>query len=219
MTNEPVDLAIKRAPRQKRAVETYERILDVATKLLVEIGVERISTNLIAAEAGITVPTLYRYFPNKYAVLMALGDRLMTEQNVLIAEWLERARAVDSAEALMDDIHFLISRTIELTRATPGALAISLSLRAVPALQDVRLSSHRAMSDAITDEFHRHLPGVPRTEIWERVRISVELSYAAIEMALEEPRVGDARIAEETAIQMKAYWRQQLAQWPEAQKD
>lgn len=213
MSNAPVDLAIKRTPRQRRAVETYERILDVATKLLVEIGVERISTNLIAVEAGITVPTLYRYFPNKYAVLMALGDRLMTAQNVLIAGWLEQMHEVTNPEALMDDIYSLISDTIEVTRATPGALAISLSLRAVPTLQDVRLSSHRAMSDAITDEFHRHLPNVPRVEIWERVRISVELSYAAIEMALEEPRVSDSRIAEETAAQMMAYWRHQLTQW------
>lgn len=208
-----IDLAIKRAPRQKRAVETYERILDVATKQLVEIGVERISTNLIAAEAGVTVPALYRYFPNKYAVLMALGDRLMTRQNALIAEWLEQTREVDDPAALMDDIYSLISKTITLTRATPGALAISLSLRAVPALQDVRLSSHRAMSDAITDEFSRHLPHIPHDEIWDRMRLSVELSYAAVEMALEEPKVSDTRIAKETAAQIKAYWRQQLALW------
>jgi AcrR family transcriptional regulator len=213
MGNGHIDRAIKRAPQQKRAVETYERILDVATRQLVELGVERISTNLIAAQADITVPTLYRYFPNKYAVLMALGDRLMTRQNALIAEWLEQTRKVDDPAALMDEIHSLISRTIALTRATPGALAISLSLRAVPALQDVRLSSHRAMSDAITEEFSRHLPHIPRKEIWERMRLSVELCYAAIEMALEEPRVSDTRIAEETAAQMKAYWHLLLAQW------
>jgi len=213
MSDTPIDLSIKRAPRQKRAVETYERILDVATRLLVEIGVERISTNLIAADADVTVPTLYRYFPNKYAVLMALGDRLMARQNVLIAEWLERMRGETAPEALMDDIHSLIWGSIEVTRETPGALAITLSLHAVPALQDVRLSSHRAMSDAITDEISRHFPDISREEIWERVRLSIELCYAAIELALEEPKVDPARIAEETAAQTKAYWRHLFAQW------
>ena len=213
MNETPIDLSIKRAPRQKRAVETYERILDVATRLLVEIGVERISTNLIAAEADVTVPTLYRYFPNKYAVLMALGDRLMARQNVLIAEWLERMRGETAPEALMDDIHSLIWSSIEVTRETPGALAITLSLRAVPALQDVRLGSHRAMSDAITDEIGRHFPEIPRKEIWDRVRISIELCYAAIELALEEPKVDPTRIAKETAAQTKAYWRHLLVQW------
>ena len=64
-----VELLEKNKPQQERAKRTYEAILASAAKLLVEVGIERISTNLIAEEAGITVPALYRYFPNKYAVL------------------------------------------------------------------------------------------------------------------------------------------------------
>ena len=43
-------------PRQGRAVATRERLLDVAGQLLGEVGVERISTNLICARAGMTPP-------------------------------------------------------------------------------------------------------------------------------------------------------------------
>ena len=68
-----VELLEKNRPRQERAKRTYESILVAAAELLVEVGVERISTNLIAERAGITVPALYRYFPNKYAVINALG--------------------------------------------------------------------------------------------------------------------------------------------------
>lgn len=211
MASEPVDLAIKRAPRQKRAVETYERILDVATRLLTEIGVERISTNLIAAEAGIKVPTLYRYFPNKYAVLMALGDRLMTRQNDVIVEWLARSDGATKPDALIEDIHFLLERTIAVTKADPGALSIMLALRAVPTLQDARLGSHRLMADIITDRIAPHLPHAERGELWPRIRLSVELCYAAIEMALEEPLVDAATVACETSAQIQAYWRNWLA--------
>jgi len=210
----PIDLAIKRAPRQKRAVETYERILDVSTRLLNEVGIERISTNMIAAEAGIKVPTLYRYFPNKYAVLMALGDRLMTRQNAVIEEWLARADGDMSPAALIDDIDFLINGTIAVTRADPGALTISLALRAVPALQNVRLTSHRAMADLITDRIHDKLPpSVPRDDLWKRVRISVELSYAATEMALEEPMVPADLVVAATSQQIKTYWQNTLDDW------
>ena len=209
-----IDLAIKRAPRQKRAVETYERILDVSTRLLNEVGVERISTNLIAAKADIKVPTLYRYFPNKYAILMALGDRLMGRQNAVIEEWFARADAELNPATLIEDINFLINGTIEVTRADPGALAISLALRAVPALQQVRLNSHRAMADLITTRiFDRLPPGVPREELWHRVRISVELSYAATEMALEEPMVPSDVVVSATSTQIKTYWRHKLADW------
>lgn len=211
MKSSAVDLSIKRAPRQKRAVETYERILDVAARLLVDIGVERISTNLIAAEAGIKVPTLYRYFPNKYAVLMALGDRLMKRQNLVIEEWLARSSDKSEPGALIDDIHFLLARTVTVTRNEPAALAISLALRAVPPLQDVRLSSHRLVTDLIVDQIAPRLPGVARAEIWPRVRLSVELSYAAIEMILEDDSVDAATVLREAAAFQQAYWRDWVA--------
>lgn len=208
-----IDLSIKRAPRQKRAVETYERILDVTTRLLNEAGIERISTNMIAAEADVKVPTLYRYFPNKYAVLMALGNRLMQRQNAVIEEWLVRTQGTTKPDALIDDIDFLIAGTIRVTRADPGALTISLALRAVPALQNVRLTSHRAMSDFLTDHIGKHLPHVPREVLWPRIRLSVEMAYAAVEMALEEPMVDSDLVVAETASQIKAYWRQTLEIW------
>src|SRR3546814_4706745 len=68
-------LAERRPPQQDRARQTRKRLLDVAGELLAEVGVERISTNMIAARAGLTPPALYRYFNDKYAVLEALGRR------------------------------------------------------------------------------------------------------------------------------------------------
>src|SRR5678815_5337556 len=70
------------APKQERAMQTRERLLDVAGELLGKVGIERISTNMICARAGLTPPALYRYFKDKYAVLEALGLRLMDRQNV-----------------------------------------------------------------------------------------------------------------------------------------
>jgi AcrR family transcriptional regulator len=207
MASEPVDLAIKRAPRQKRAVETYERILDVTTRLLIDIGVERISTNLIAAKADIKVPTLYRYFPNKYAVLMALGERLMMRQNDVIREWLARNGETGQPDALIEDIHFLIEHTIAATQAEPGALQIMLAMRAVPKLRDIRLESHRLMTDVLTERIAPRLPTAPREDLWPRLRLSVELVYAAVEMTLEEPLVDAKIVTDATSAQIQAYWR------------
>src|SRR5512139_3320805 len=97
------DLRQKTVPRQGRALETYERILGVAAELLGEVGVERLSTNLVCERAGLTPPALYRYFPNKYALLHELGERLMAAQNQLLEAWatpatmaLPRAKFEDS---------------------------------------------------------------------------------------------------------------------------
>ena len=73
-----------RKPLQKRSIATREKLLDAAGALLAEVGVERVSTNLVAAKAGVTPPTLYHYFDDKYALLAALGMRLMEAQNALV---------------------------------------------------------------------------------------------------------------------------------------
>src|ERR1700679_586070 len=77
------------APQQERAVQTRDHLLDVAGELLGEVGFENISTNMICARAGMTPPALYRYFKDKYAVLEALGERLMARQNAVLFAWLD----------------------------------------------------------------------------------------------------------------------------------
>ena len=70
-------LEAKKRPEQQRAAETVERILEATAAALADIGFERLSTNIVCARAGLTPPALYRYFPNKYALLYELGRRLM----------------------------------------------------------------------------------------------------------------------------------------------
>jgi AcrR family transcriptional regulator len=176
------------APRQDRAVQTYERLLDVAGELLAEVGVERISTNQICARAGMTPPALYRYFRDKYAVLEALGRRLMDRQNAVLFAWLDE-RAPQGLEALSDGVEELMIRTAEVTAAEPGAIWTLRALRAVPQLAHVRIESHRLVTDRMADAYAPLVPDMPREVLWRRLRLSVELGFAVDEMATEEDRV------------------------------
>lgn len=207
MKNRPtskIDLEPKQKPRQKRAIATYERLLDVAAHLLEDVGVERISTNLIAEEAGITPPALYRYFPNKYAVLRALGDRLMQQQNKVFDASLEQTG--DDIEAQADATETLLRETLKITLEQPGALAIMRALRAVPTLQQVRLDSHHQVTDAWCIVLRPLLPDLTDDELWAKARLSVELGYAAIEMAMEESKPSADIIMREAALALRSYW-------------
>ncbi|WP_066213171.1 helix-turn-helix domain-containing protein [Blastomonas sp. CCH5-A3] len=73
---------------QDRARATYEQIIQATGELLPEVGIERLSTNMIAERAGLTPPALYRYFPNKYAILSEMGRRLITAENETVEQWL-----------------------------------------------------------------------------------------------------------------------------------
>ncbi|QJQ32598.1 TetR/AcrR family transcriptional regulator [Sphingomonas lacunae] len=179
-----------RRPAQKRSQATYDRLLDSAGELLEELGVERISTNLIAARAGVTPPTLYHYFPNKYALLAALGERLMAAQNALVP------LDPELDEAAIADI---LLAHVRLTRASPGGVWVMRMLRAVPQLAEVRLASHRQLAASLAEMAAKKSPAQYRHLIECQARLVVDLGFAAIELALDEPDIAEEVIMTQAA--------------------
>jgi len=179
-------LETKVQPAQKRASETYELLLDAAAKTLEDLGIERLSTNLVAERAGVTPPALYRYFPNKYALLSELGKRLMQRQNECVARWISPEVLAGGAATLEPALAGLLLDTYNVTRKVEGGVWIMRALRAVPALQDVRLGSHATVTAAQVQVLAHALPHVSRTELQLVSRIVVELIYAAVEMLFDE---------------------------------
>ena len=184
-----------RKPLQKRSIATREKLLDAAGELLAEVGVERLSTNLVAAKAGVTPPTLYHYFDDKYALLAALGVRLMEAQNALVP--LEPGQDEDAiAKSLLDHV--------ELTRQSLGGPWVMRMLRAVPQLAEVRLASHRTLAEALVERTLALEPRQDRPSLERRARLAVDLGYAAIELVFDEPELDSREIMQDAARAIRA---------------
>ena len=65
----------RKLPKQQRAIQTVEKILQATESQIIAEGIESLSTNKIADEAGINIASLYQYFPNKESILTALGEK------------------------------------------------------------------------------------------------------------------------------------------------
>ena len=70
----------RKVPRQARARVTVEAILEATAQLLVADGMARLTTNRIAKRAGVSVGTLYQYFPDKQSIVRALGEQVLERQ-------------------------------------------------------------------------------------------------------------------------------------------
>ena len=195
--NRQVELLEKHKPRQERAKRTYERILVAAAELLIEVGVERISTNIIAERAGITVPALYRYFPNKYAVLHAMGAIMMDRQNDVVLEWFEKNVDEREPAVLLQSIELLLRATYEVTNSQLAGLEIIQSLRAVGPLQEVRLTSNRLVAEQFAFVLGEMFGWQVDEALVMQARLSVEMGYAAVELTLED----DTLPADEALVQ------------------
>lgn len=181
-------LAAKMQPRSGRAQDTFELILETAGQLLEQIGFEELTTNLICKAAGLTPPALYRYFPNKYAVLKELGDRLMRAQDDEVIAWLDAGGLTGATfEEKVAKTLKMHERIVTIQRDFPGGPAIGRALRAVPLLQNVRFQSR----DMVAGHFFKHMcelyPATDRHRLEVVTRMTIELSYAAVEMVVEEP--------------------------------
>ncbi|MCZ6831649.1 MAG: TetR/AcrR family transcriptional regulator [Gammaproteobacteria bacterium] len=183
-----VELLEKNQPQQQRAIKTYESILDSAAELLVEAGLERISTNLIAEKAGITVPALYRYFPNKYSILNALGTRLMDRQNQAILNWHEQNVVGAPAGSIPENIADALYAAYTATCSLVGGVQIMHALQAIAPLQQVRQDNHWGVSETFAHLWAEQFGIEFDPDAVQRARVAVELGYATIQLAIEDDR-------------------------------
>jgi AcrR family transcriptional regulator len=83
--------APRRQPVQQRSTETVDQILSATSALLGRTGVGELTTSRIAAEAGLSVGALYRFFPDKQAILDAIAVRHMETFRSAMAAALARS--------------------------------------------------------------------------------------------------------------------------------
>ena len=143
-------LAPRRVPTQRRARETVSLILDTTAELLDEVGVDTFTTNLLAERAGIRVSTVYRYYPNKLAVIVALAERLAEEWDAWFEGWEPLA---DPERDLLESYELLLDRWVERIQNQPGGMAIRRAMQALPELRDVE----RRDNDGLARSFSKAL--------------------------------------------------------------
>ena len=92
--------APRKKPRQSRSQDTVLAILDATARVLCTTGYDRASTNRIALAAGVSVGSLYQYFPSKEALVAALAERHSDEMTSLIKSKLAEVAAMPLPVAL-----------------------------------------------------------------------------------------------------------------------
>jgi AcrR family transcriptional regulator len=83
---------LRRTPRQTRAQQTVDFILEAAAYILSDEGIEGFTTNRVAERAGVNIASLYQYFPNKSAILEELQARHIAVPAEGSAQSLDRLR-------------------------------------------------------------------------------------------------------------------------------
>ncbi|NJM46222.1 MAG: TetR/AcrR family transcriptional regulator [Alkalinema sp. RU_4_3] len=90
----------RKQPKQERSQATVEAILTATTHILTENGYDQLTTNRVAERAGVSIGSLYQYFPNKKALIFALAEHHANEMVRLAQYHLEGLNNLTIPEVL-----------------------------------------------------------------------------------------------------------------------
>ncbi|WP_323765012.1 TetR/AcrR family transcriptional regulator [Marinovum sp.] len=136
-------LAPRKAPRQDRSRKTRDAILQAAGGLLAREGLRGLTTNHVARAAGISIGSLYQYYPNKQAIIGALLSQ--SRAGVLAAM---EAAAEDSDGAALDAVVCAMVRARLQEQLRQPALAEALARAEAELPDDPGLSRQRTQVQA-----------------------------------------------------------------------
>jgi len=165
----------RKQPVQARSRLTVKAIVEATAQVLVAVGYERATTDVIAARAGVSIGTLYQYFPNKESLVAALIKDHVDE----ITRLLEAALAAAADASLESALRGMIHAGVEAHRVDPALHKVLFEQ--VP--RDRMLGKHLDTStrlQAMIEEFLcRKLPGLPRGRI-RTVALVLETTVEAL---------------------------------------
>lgn len=95
----------RKRPEQDRSRATVEAIVDAAAHILVKHGYDAFTTNRVAERAGVSIGSLYQYFPNKEALLSELMKRHVVEIERGVEEMAAQALTAPLADVIRAGIH------------------------------------------------------------------------------------------------------------------
>ena len=192
--------ARRRVPQQVRSRDRVQRILEVAGEIVVEQGVEAVTTRAIAARADLPVASLYQYFADKEAVLLALVERDIAEMDAQVEEDLG-ALTVLSVRSMVETT---MRAFVKVYRRRPSFVVIWLRGRTNVAVQEFVRAHNRRMA---RDLFHmaRSAGLVVEGSDGRYADLAVEVADRIFQIAFERSLCGEQYVIDEGVALVTAY--------------
>ena len=186
-------LALRREPNQRRSRERVERILAAASALIAEKGSDAMRMGEVAERAGVSIGSLYQYFPDKAAIIRRLAERYNAEGQACIQAALATPRSMKELRAAFMG---LVDTYYALFLAGPVMRDIWSGTQADKALREIELADSRANGAILAGALARLRPGVDRAVLVASAFLIMQLGEATMRLAISVERAeGDALVA------------------------
>ena len=140
----------RKTPVQARSAASVEAILKATIQVLTSVGKERLTTTRVALRAGVSIGTLYQYFPNKSALLQAALNRHLNE----VAEAVERVCQEQKASTPQHMATALINTFLDAkmkdAKASAALYSVSSDVDGAKIVQQMGVRTNKAIVEMLS---------------------------------------------------------------------
>lgn len=179
MSNAPRQ-TLRRQPEQARARKNLSAMLDAAAQLINGCGTDGFSMAELARRAGVSKPALYRYFPNKQAVLLALARASFEQNHALLRDSLERNPG-DLNAAMREAMH----RYCALHRSEPFRIHLRAAMHADPELMALDFADSRHNAGLVEEALRSQFPSLDAVALRHHLMLIMGCSDAVALMTIQ----------------------------------
>ena len=178
----------RKTPVQARSTASVEAILDATLQVLLNVGKERLTTTRVAQRAGVSVGTLYQYFPNKSALLQAALKRHLSE----VSDKVVAVCRAQAGESLTQMATALITAFLEAkmrnVKTSVALYSVSSDLDGARIVQQMGVRFNKAVAEML-DTAQEQLTTDPRLIATMLQSASVGVSRRILESSSPEKQL------------------------------
>ncbi|UXY27667.1 TetR family transcriptional regulator [Streptomyces sp. HUAS TT20] len=167
--------------RQARGERRIAQLLEAAASVFCTTGYTASSTNAIAREARVSPGTLYQFFPNKEAIAIELGDRLMHEMRETYGEALA---PVDPDTPLAEAVSAAVDRFMAFNTEHPVFFALMHGPDIPGRIAEEHDALHSTLVARIEELLSSYLPDTPPADVTRTAQICLGIYKAGLELVL-----------------------------------
>lgn len=179
------DGSVRKEPTQQRSKERVERMLAAAVELIGSQGSDAMKMGEVAARAGVSIGSLYQFFPDKSAIIRALAERHTAAGRSCIDGALA---AVRTREALLIAFTDLIDAYYAIFRASPVTRDVWSGMQADKALREIELADSRANAATLIETVKRLNPSGDPERLASAAFLIWQLGEATMRLAVSVGR-------------------------------
>ncbi|MEV4113586.1 TetR/AcrR family transcriptional regulator [Nonomuraea sp. NPDC049695] len=188
--------------RQARGLKRMAEILDAAESVIAEVGYPEMTTNHVAARAGMSPGSLYQFFRNKEEILDGLVARYTVDRQEF---WAARLAAVTPEVPLEALVGQLVDESVRFKGASPAYWSLLYGSATGDQLAAASQRLHADIARQVAAMLRRRSPGLPEERAALMGTMAVAMVKAVMPLVTSAPPERGAELVEELKVMLVRY--------------